>query len=319
MTGSLLFKLLQTPAKWALPLYTKILVADTQRLKSLKGPLLLAVNHPNSFLDAIILSTLIKQPVHSLARGDAFKNRWANFILRQMNMLPVYRLREGAAHLHHNYSTFDLCRELFQRNGIVLIFSEGRCINEWKLRPLMKGTARLSFSSWEAGIPLTVLPIGINYDSFHRFGKTIEIKIGEPINATSFDSTEPNGNNILEFNRKLYHSLKSLVFESEDSGTIINYFQQYQKLTHKPIRCMISLGKLLHLPLYIPMKHLVKRSALLTEHYDSALVGLLFLSYPIYLMIWAILFWSLLGGCSFLIPFVTLPLFGRYVVKHSTH
>ncbi len=234
-------------------------------------------------------------------------------------MLPVYRLREGAEHLHHNYNTFDLCRSLFLKNGIVLIFSEGRCINEWKLRPLMKGTARLSFSSWEAGIPLTVLPIGINYDSFHRFGKTIEIRIGEPINASSFASTEPNGNNILEFNRKLYHSLKSLVFESEEPSEIKNYFQQHQKLTHKPIRWMIRLGKLLHLPLYVPMKRLVQRSALLTEHYDSALVGLFFLSYPIYLMIWAILFWSLLGGCSFLIPLVTLPLFGRYVVKHTNH
>ena len=53
------------------------------------------------------------------------------------------------------------------------IFSEGKCINEWHLRPLKKGTARLAISSWEENIPLEVLPVGINYSSFRRFGKNV--------------------------------------------------------------------------------------------------------------------------------------------------
>ena len=39
------------------------------------GPLLIASNHPNSFLDAIILATLFKNPVYALARGDAFAGK----------------------------------------------------------------------------------------------------------------------------------------------------------------------------------------------------------------------------------------------------
>ena len=43
-------------------------------LKS-KGPLLIAFNHPNSFMDAILVDILFDQPVWSLARGDAFKGK----------------------------------------------------------------------------------------------------------------------------------------------------------------------------------------------------------------------------------------------------
>jgi len=146
-----------------------------------QGPVLIAANHPNSFLDAIILATLFKNPVYSLARGDAFHKKIIAKILASFNMLPVYRVSEGVENLEHNYSTFDACRDLFKQQKIVLIFSEGRCINEWHLRPLKKGTARLALAAWEQNIPLKVLPLGINYSNFKKFGKTLKLNFGNII------------------------------------------------------------------------------------------------------------------------------------------
>ena len=80
-----------------------------------KGPLLIAANHPNSFLDAIIVATLFKNPVYSLARGDAFNGKLITKILTSLNMLPVYRISEGAENLDNNYSTFDECQDIFQK------------------------------------------------------------------------------------------------------------------------------------------------------------------------------------------------------------
>ena len=137
----MLYNILKIPARIALVIYCRDLKINDRRALAAKGPLLIAANHPNSFLDAIIIATLFDQPVYSLARGDAFTNRFTISLLKSLNILPVYRLSEGAENLGHNYSTFEQCRDIF-KNGIVLIFSEGRCINEWKLRPLMKGTAR---------------------------------------------------------------------------------------------------------------------------------------------------------------------------------
>ena len=74
-----------------------------------QGPLLIAANHPNSFLDAIILGSLFKTHVYSLARGDAFVGKFFTRILRSFKMLPVYRVSEGVENLEHNYTTFEAC------------------------------------------------------------------------------------------------------------------------------------------------------------------------------------------------------------------
>ena len=103
-----------------------------------KGPLLLACNHPNSFLDSVILNTLFEQPVWSLARGDVFKKPFYAKLLTALKILPVYRTSEGVENLSENYKTFDACIRIFKSNGIVTIYSEGKCINEWHLRPLKK-------------------------------------------------------------------------------------------------------------------------------------------------------------------------------------
>src|SRR5688572_19662842 len=122
-----------------------------------KGPLLLACNHPNSFLDSVILDTLFKEPVWSLARGDVFKKPFYIKLLGKLKILPVYRTSEGVENLSENYKTFDACIDLFKKDALVTIFSEGKCINEWHLRPLKKGTARLAVRAWEENIPLRVL------------------------------------------------------------------------------------------------------------------------------------------------------------------
>jgi 1-acyl-sn-glycerol-3-phosphate acyltransferase len=68
-------------------------------------------------------------------------------------MFPVYRVSEGVENLNSNYETFKGCKTLFRKKGIVLIFSEGKCINEWHLRPLKKGTARLAIKQLGRNIP----------------------------------------------------------------------------------------------------------------------------------------------------------------------
>ena len=189
----MLYRLLKLPAKIAIYFYCrKIIINKKEWLKS-EGPLLIAANHPNSFLDAVILATLFKRPIHSLARGDAFVNTFITKLLTSLKMLPVYRISEGAENLEHNYTTFSSCIDIFKKNGIVLIFSEGRCINEWHLRPLKKGTARLSINAWQQGIPLKVVPLGINYSSFRIFGKNMILNFGDIIEKESFNEAMPAG------------------------------------------------------------------------------------------------------------------------------
>ena len=277
---------------------------------SLQGPLLIAANHPNSFLDAIVLSSLFKQPIYSLARGDAFTNQFHGKLLRSMNMLPVYRITEGVENLENNYETFDACKEIFKKNGIVLIFSEGRCINEWRLRPLMKGTARLALSSWHDGIPLNILPLGINYQSFRSFGKNIHLNFGNIISEKNIPSNEGYGKTINEFNDKLRSELKSLVIEivpAENEKVRAIFFIKQPVLKQALLFIPALAGYFLHAPLYVPIKILAAKIDGGNDHFDSLVVGLLFILYPFYLLLIGLLAYWLVGGYWWLAGFILLP------------
>ena len=127
-------------------------------------------------------------------------------------MFPVYRVSEGVENMEENYKTFELCKNIFKQNGIVLIFSEGRCINEWHLRSLKKGTARLAISSWQEGINVKVLPVAINYSSFKRFGKNIKLSFGDIITKEDINFKDSHGNAIRQFNEILKLQLSKYVF-----------------------------------------------------------------------------------------------------------
>ena len=192
----MLYTVLKIVVQCCLYIFCKRLYYNTVKYKNIRGPLLLAVNHPNSFFDAILLGAFFKQPVHYLARGDAFKRSWALKILTKLHCIPVYRLLEGKQYLHLNDATFERCRNIFAKGGIILIFSEGLCENEWNLRPLKKGTARLALSSWllpSIGNKLTILPIGINYSSFTHSAPTVYINFGTLINSEQINLTENEG------------------------------------------------------------------------------------------------------------------------------
>ena len=267
--------------------FRKIVINQRELLKE-KGPLLLASNHPNSFLDSVIIDVLFEQPVWNLARGDAFINPRVNRLMNSLRMLPIYRTSEGVENLTVNYKTFEACNDIFRKNGIVMIFSEGKCVYEWHLRPLKKGTARLAMNAWQENIPLKVLPVGINYSSFKRFGKNVFINFGDIISSKDVDWKTADGLRHQAFNHLLKQQLEQLVFEIEKNDTAKQKeLLEIKQPTLKKILLLIPalIGWLTHAPLYYPAKAFVKNKKLLKDHYDSVLLGLLIFKYPFYLLL----------------------------------
>jgi 1-acyl-sn-glycerol-3-phosphate acyltransferase len=307
----LLYSFVKIIARLALPIYCRDLAINREELLKHEGPLLLAANHPNSFLDAIILCTLFDGTVYSLARGDAFKNKFFAKFLFLFKMFPVYRVSEGVENMDENYKTFELCKNIFKQNGIVLIFSEGRCINEWHLRPLKKGTARLAISSWEEGIDLKVLPLAINYSSFKKFGKNIKLFFGDFITKEDIDYKDSHGNAIRQFNETLKPQLSKYVFEinSNDKATLHRTFYKNQSKLKKILLFIPAvIGAITHAPLYYLTKWLGTTLIKEEGHDDSKMIGFLFVFYPVFLLaIIGILFYLTGNWYSFsillLLPF----------------
>lgn len=320
----MLYSLFKIYSRLAIKIYCRKILFRSQQLLNSNGPLILAVNHPNSVLDAVIVDTLFHQPVYSLARGDSFKKKWIAAILRALNILPVFREREGKENLHRNYDTFNECLNLFKNKGTILIFTEALCENEWHLRPLKKGTARLAASAWQQGIPVKILPIGLNYSCYHLFSKNVHINIGNLITQDQLvNSLNENGKLLNELTDSIELQLKKLVYEidSADKKKQADVFtvpvSPLKKIT---LALPAFAGIITHCLLYIPIQKLVWKKARHTGHYDSIVTGLLFLLYPFYLLAWAFAIISITGSWYGLLIFILLPFFAwSYVqVKQQT-
>ncbi len=289
----MLYSILKRIARLALPFFCREIIINKPDILKIKGPVLLASNHPNSFLDSIIIDTLFDETVWSLARGDAFKKPFIK-TLAALKIMPVYRPSEGVENLTENYKTFDTCIEILKSNGIITIFSEGKCINEWHLRPLKKGTARLAIKAWEENIPLTVIPVGLNYSSFTRFGKNMFINFGEPIQKEDLHLNAADGLRHQEFNNLLQQALEQLVFEIPKKDKRKQKEQLEIKLSpFKKILLVIPaiIGFLIHLPLYLPLKKYIWKRNSSNDHYDSIMAGIIILSYPFYLILLITIVW----------------------------
>lgn len=306
----MLYGFLKIAVRMARTIFCRRIIVNKPHLLHEKGPLILACNHPNSFLDAIILDTLFEQPLWSLTRGDIFKNRIIHRILSSLKMLPVYRTSEGTENLQENYKTFDACLTVFRNNGSVLIFSEGKSINEWWLRPLKKGTARLAIQAMNQNIPVKVLPVGINYSSFRRFGKNVFINFGDVFTASDFDMSGADGFKHQAFNSKLKDELNELVWDIPGENKEL---QKERLSVNIPVLKKIllavpaAIGWLLHLPLYIPVKNYTGKRTILNDHYDSVLVAILFFLYPFYLFVLSLVAFFVTGSWYSFLLFLLLP------------
>ncbi len=317
------YPILQIPARLALRIYIKKLRTNLPEVFNMDGPLLLACNHPNSFLDAILLSAWFKRPIHSLARGDAFKNPMYARLMALLHMHPIYRTSEGPENLGHNYQTFEICKEVFKQNGIVLIFSEGLCINEWHLRSLKKGTARLAVSAWEAGIPLKVLPVGYNYHSFKSAEKIIHINFGEVIEQPADLTTLSEGKKLLQFNELLKEALQKLVYEivPGETSAAKDKFKYEPSVVKKILLAVPALvGLIIHYPLYKLLDNFVKSKAAGSGHANSIFLGIAFFGYPLFLLLLNIILAFFVGWYSLLVwlilPFVAYALVQVKITKY---
>jgi 1-acyl-sn-glycerol-3-phosphate acyltransferase len=150
-------------------IYTHALKAIPQH-----QPLIICSNHGNSFLDAILLAVLIPRKIHFLARADVFNSPVKRWFLKRLNMMPIYRLRDGREALTLNNEIFDVCATLLMKNEVILIFPEGNCVVEKRLRTFKSGIADLALKNNLKNI--AVLPLVIDYEKPYRLQTRVSIK-----------------------------------------------------------------------------------------------------------------------------------------------
>ncbi len=202
--------------------YSKIIIKNREKLPKNK-PILFVPNHQNSFMDAFLIVTSISVITYFLTRARAFNPPIMGWFLRSLNMLPVYRVRDGFSSVQKNNAIFDECYRYLKRNQAVMIFAEANHNLKKRIRPLSKGFTRIAFGGeekydWE--LDLQVVPVGINYTAHRNSRNTIQVNFGESIPVSKYrelyKQDEKEAAELLK--QEVSDSMKKLAFHVQDLG-----------------------------------------------------------------------------------------------------
>ena len=191
--------------------------------------LIFAPNHQNALIDALILLTIRRwQPVF-LARADIFKKPLINKILTLLKILPIYRIRDGYENLQQNNEIFQKTVDVLNnRNGLVIL-PEGNHAGVRRLRQLKKGIARIAFGAEDfadKSLNIKIVPIGLEYSHYYKFGSPMLIHFGEPIPISEhyLKSKENYALAIKALIEKLEAGMKKVMINIENE----EFYDQYE-------------------------------------------------------------------------------------------
>ena len=150
-------------------------------------PCIVSPNHQNAFLDALLIGAHAPTKMSYLSRSDIFGTRF-DWVLKALQMVPVYRRRDGYEKLALNERIFNMQRENLRQGKSLLIFSEAEHGLTYYLRPLSKGSARFAAKSQAVMADQTVwlVPVGINYYHHQRPGFKVSIVFGQPVPVSDY-------------------------------------------------------------------------------------------------------------------------------------
>ena len=194
-------------------------------------PVIFTPNHQNALMDALaIVCTVTSQPVF-LARSDIFKGKLVISLLTFFKILPVYRIRDGAASLQKNNEIFNKVLNVLLNKRSVGIMPEGNHGDQRKLRPIGKGVFRMAFQTQEKlrnGASVLLIPTGLDYSNYQKFNQDLLVNYGEPIRVADYMDmyrTEPvKATN--ELKRRLIEGMSHVMIDIQNK----EYYQTIQDL-----------------------------------------------------------------------------------------
>lgn len=153
------------------------------------GAVLICANHSATLMDALVILNAIPGPVSFGARADIFINNFISKLLTFIKILPMVRERDGIRNVLKNYETIDEIADIIYHKMPFVMFPEGRHRPKHSLLPINKGIVRIAnkfIEKYGDKMPLYIIPTGLEYSDFFRYGSTCLVNFGDPINVTEF-------------------------------------------------------------------------------------------------------------------------------------
>jgi glycerol-3-phosphate O-acyltransferase/dihydroxyacetone phosphate acyltransferase len=156
------------------------------------GPVLLASNHPNALVDALVITCMLHRPVTLTAKATLLENPIARGLMRLAGVVPLRRAADaartgsaGGVDPARNAGAFTAVLDVLEAKGVVLLFPEGKSHSDPDLAPLKTGLARIALMAQAQRDvdTLPIVPIGLTFERKWDPRSRVVMTIGVPILA----------------------------------------------------------------------------------------------------------------------------------------
>lgn len=206
--------------------YRRLTVVGFEKIPP-NTPIIFAPNHQNALMDALAVLFASRKHVVFMARADIFKKPAVAKILNMLQILPIYRIRDGYGELGRNQEVFDNTVEVLKSNIPLCILPEGNHEGQKRLRPLKKGIFRIAFQSEESNsfnLNLHIIPVGLDYSDYFNAGSDLTVVFGTPIKVAEYAAQ------YRENEQKTINTLMHVLAENMRS-VMIHISEEYYDLT----------------------------------------------------------------------------------------
>lgn len=187
------------------------------------GPIIFVSNHPNGFLDPLILLTAQRPKLFFIAGAEWFGKGLKNYIFsKQFNMIPVVRPWLKTGEKVSNDEMFDACYQALAAGKRIVIYPEGTSVTVSRIRELKTGAIRIKeggdaylsriASSYSE---VKIIPVGMNYYNPRTFQSDVILNVGEPIDFSDITEQDPT-ERVRLMTERTREKMSELVFHFEE-------------------------------------------------------------------------------------------------------
>lgn len=228
--------------------YRDVEAVGTERIPD-RGPVLLASNHPNALVDALVIGCTLRRPVTLTAKATLLGHPITRALLRMTGVVPLQRASDAqevgptkTSDPSRNDIAFAAVLDVLESDGIVLLFPEGKSHSDPSLAPLKTGLARIALMAQDRGLStVPIIPVGLTFERKWQPRSRVLMRVGAPIHTTQALPNEHN--TVAEITHAIDVGLRDVTLNFETfeeaqrvlaiSSTVAQVFGEFRPL-HTP-------------------------------------------------------------------------------------
>jgi len=187
------------------------------------GAVMLLPNHANALLDPAIIWATANRDVRFLAKSTLFEGPLRPLIAGS-GAIPVYRKLDQGVDVSKNTETFAAVDAALAAGDAICIFPEGVSHSSGRLVPLRTGAARMALGAERAGVPVALVPVGLNFERKTTFRSHVTVVYGRPFGCGDLTDERAHPDAVRELTDRISQRMRRLLIEaaSKDDASVVD-------------------------------------------------------------------------------------------------